>query len=72
METTITISDKELETLILIENLVGANEKKLFGKNGDKCFITDDGEYIHNGHFIDYINIVEKICHTRKLNKEDK
>ena len=78
------ISNKDLEIMIKIENLIGVKSKEIFGVDNDKEVVIkwyDNSETIVKANdFIDYINIVEKIINdkkkcaekTNKYNKEHK
>lgn len=67
----IEISKEDLEILIKMENLIGVNEKKLFGRNKNKkCVVKwfdDDDTIITYDDFISYMNIIENI--VRKVGK---
>ena len=66
----IVITNKDLETLIKIENLVGIKNKELLGVDNDKEVVIkwyDNSETVVNASdFIDYMNIVEKIINDKK------
>ena len=58
------ISKEELNLLIKIENLIGMNEKKLFGKDKTKeLTYTIYGENVTITHddFVDYMNLIERL-----------
>ena len=73
------ISNKELDTLIKIENLIGCNQEKLFTTGGEKhYFINDKGEReldyqekinpktgVSNDDFNLYLNFVERVLVER-------
>ena len=58
------IKNKELELMIKMENAIGMNEKKLFGKDKDKAIKFCDYEITHDD-FIDYINLIQKLIEQR-------
>ena len=66
----IVITNKDLEILIKIENLIGTKSKELFGVDNDKKVVIkwyDNSETVVNASdFIDYMNIVEKIINDKK------
>ena len=76
------ISNKDLQTLIRIETLIGENEKNLFRKKGEKKFYTDENgvkrlDYqeridpasgITNSDFNDFMNFIENAIAYRKEN----
>jgi hypothetical protein len=78
------ITNKDLEVLIKMENLIGIKSKELFGKNKDKSVIVkwfDDTETVITVEdFLDYMVVIEKIIEDKKrlsdksnkYNKENK
>lgn len=78
------VKNKDIELLIKMENLIGVNEKKLFGKNGDKeCIVKwyDNTEtIITKDDFLDFMALIERVLQNKrkaseksnKYNKEHK
>ena len=64
------ISNKDLETMIKIENLIGVKSKEIFGVDNVKEVVIkwyDNSETIVKASdFADYMNIVEKIINEKK------
>lgn len=64
------ITNKDLEIMIKIENLVGKLNKEIFGENGDKKVIVNwfdnTKTIITLKDFEDYIGVVEKIINDKK------
>ena len=79
MENKMPITNKDIEVMIRIENIVGMNEKKLFDDNGNFHYVETyykDGkkytepETVTMEDFVDYINIVEKVLLERESNRK--
>lgn len=68
------LKNEDIELMIKMENLIGMNEKKLFGKNGDKkCIVKwyDDTEtIITKDDFLDYMCLVERVIREKKKASE--
>lgn len=73
------LTNKDIQVLIRIENLIGRNEKTLFDKKGEFPYIEtyyNDGEKslefekVTKNDFLDYINIVEKLLQQRMQARE--
>lgn len=60
------IKDKDLNTMIKMENLIGMNAKRIFGKKKNKTTKLDNYEITHED-FIDYINLIEKVIQNKKV-----
>ena len=69
------MTNKDIDLLIKMENLIGANKSKLFGKNYDKKTIISYGDnkkiVITSEDFSDFINLVERVI-TDKRNSVDR
>lgn len=72
------MTNKDIEILIRIENLVGMNEKKLFDSKGEfhyvETYYENGKKYtepatVTMGDFVDYINLVEKVLLQREENR---
>lgn len=59
------MKSKDIDTLIKMENLIGMNEKLIFGESKDKSVIVNETEITYDD-FITYINLIDKIFADRK------
>lgn len=59
------MKSKDIGILIKMENLIGTNEKLIFGENKDKSIITNETEITHDD-FAAYINLIDRIFTDRK------
>jgi hypothetical protein len=54
------VSEKDIELLIKMENVIGMNERKIFGRKKNKIVKFGDTK-IGFDDFISYMNFVEKV-----------
>lgn len=63
------ISNKDLKILIKMENIIGSNENYLFGKKGfwldTSKYTAEEYKIVTKDDFIDFMNIIEKICQSK-------
>lgn len=59
------IKNEDIHLLIKMENLIGMNEKTIFGKKKDKS-VWIDGMEITFDDFISYINLIDRILNNKK------
>lgn len=59
------LKNEDINILIKMENLIGTNEKLIFGENKDKSIIVNKTEIAYND-FITYINLIDKIIADKK------
>lgn len=68
------LKNEDIELIIKMENLIGMNEKKLFGKNGDKkCIVKwyDNTEtIITKDDFLDFMCLIERVIKNKKKASE--
>lgn len=57
--------NEDIHLMIKIENIIGMNEKAIFGKKKTKS-IEVDGMKITYYDFIDYINLIDRILNNKK------
>lgn len=64
------IKNEDINLLIKMENLIGINEKRLFGKNKDKKYTVkwyDNTETIINfDDFISFMNLIERALQDKQ------
>lgn len=72
------IRNKQLSTLIKMENLIGHNEKLLFGEDNDREFVYQEYEIKEDGtkewvdvvvtidDFVDFMNVIEALIQDKK------
>lgn len=59
------IKDKDLNTMIKMENLIGMNAKRIFGRKKNKTTKIDNYEITFED-FIDYINLIERVIQNKE------
>lgn len=59
------VKNEDIHLLIKMENIIGMNEKTIFGKKKDKS-IWIDGMEITFDDFISYINLIDYILNNKK------
>ena len=67
------VKNNDIDTMIKMENLIGMNEKKLFGRNKDKKLtytIYGDSVTITHDDFVDFMNLIEKLLQEKKQASE--
>lgn len=72
------IRNKQLATLIKMENLIGHNEKLLFGEDNDREFVYQEYEIKEDGtkewvdvvvtidDFVDFMNVIEALIQDKR------
>lgn len=63
------IKNEDLQLMTKIENLIGMNERRLFGKDKSKVLtytIYGDPVTITHDDFISYINLIERLIQNKK------
>lgn len=65
------LKNEDINLLIKMENLIGMNEKKLFGRNKDKKYIINwyDGTQtiITREDFADFMALIERAIQDKKV-----
>ena len=59
------LKNEDIHLLIKMENVIGMNEKTIFGKKKDKT-IWIDGMEITFDDFVSYINLIDRILQNKK------
>lgn len=59
------LKNEDIHLLIKMENVIGMNEKTIFGKKKDKS-IWIDGMEITFDDFVSYINLIDRILQNKK------
>lgn len=59
------VKDKDLNTMIKMENLIGMNAKRIFGRKKNKTTKIDNYKITFED-FIDYINLIERIIQNKE------
>lgn len=59
------LKNEDIHLLIKMENIIGMNEKTIFGKKKDKA-IWIDGMEITFDDFVSYINLIDRILQNKK------
>jgi len=63
------LKNEDINLLIKMENLIGINEKKIFGKNKNKIIKIKTSEKSYDvtyNDFLDYMNLIERIYENKK------
>lgn len=59
------LKNEDIHLMIKMENVIGINSKRIFGKNGTKTICTDGLEITYHD-FIAYLNLIERILENKK------
>ena len=59
------IKNEDINTLIKMENLIGINEKLIFGESKDKSITVNKTEIAYDD-FITFINLIDKMITNKK------
>lgn len=59
------LKNEDIHLMIKMENIIGINEKTIFGKKKDKT-ICIDGTKITFDDFVSYINLIDRILQNKK------
>lgn len=59
------MKNEDIHLMIMMENLIGVNEKAIFGRNKRKS-VWVDGIEITFDDFVSYINLIDRILKNKK------
>ncbi len=59
------LKNNDIDLMIKMENIIGLNEKNIFGEDKSKK-ISVDGMEITYYDFVDYINLIDRILNNKK------